>query len=157
MCADSNRQELVQAGAVPVFVQLLDSRDVDVQFYCAAALSNLAVSGEWVCVVCGVCVCVCVCSGVGTVVTVASLRFSVLQATKAGRRPGNEIFRTPCNDESAGFYCPQAYNLINHKQKNKRRNYLCFPTLQCTRTKAYSWLLDTITARDWWMPIWVNF
>lgn len=28
-----------------MFVQLLDSKDVDVQFYCAAALSNLAVHG----------------------------------------------------------------------------------------------------------------
>ena len=40
---DSNRHELVRTGAVPVFVQLLDSSDEDVQFYCAAALSNLAV------------------------------------------------------------------------------------------------------------------
>lgn len=46
LCADSNRQVLVQAGAVLVFVQLLESRDTEVQFYCAAALSNLAVSGE---------------------------------------------------------------------------------------------------------------
>ena len=43
---DSNRHELVQTGAVPVFVQLLDSSDEDVQFYCAAALSNLAVHGK---------------------------------------------------------------------------------------------------------------
>ena len=43
---DSNRHELVQTGAVPVFVQLLDSSDEDVQFYCAAALSNLAVHGR---------------------------------------------------------------------------------------------------------------
>ena len=42
---ESNRQELVQTGAVPVFVRLLESRDVDVQFYCAAAISNLAVHG----------------------------------------------------------------------------------------------------------------
>ena len=31
---------------MPVFVQLLDSSDEDVQFYCAAALSNLAVHGR---------------------------------------------------------------------------------------------------------------
>ena len=43
---DSNRHELVRTGAVPVFVQLLDSSDEDVQFYCAAALSNLAVHGR---------------------------------------------------------------------------------------------------------------
>ena len=43
---DSNRHVLVQTGAIPVFVQLLDSSDEDVQFYCAAALSNLAVHGQ---------------------------------------------------------------------------------------------------------------
>ena len=36
----------MQAGAVAAFIQLLDCRDVDVQFYCAAALSNIAVNGE---------------------------------------------------------------------------------------------------------------
>lgn len=46
---ESNRQELVNAGAVVVFVQLLESNDEDVQFYCAAALSNLAVRGVCVC------------------------------------------------------------------------------------------------------------
>ena len=46
---ESNRQELVNAGAVIVFVQLLESQDEDVQFYCAAALSNLAVRGVYVC------------------------------------------------------------------------------------------------------------
>ena len=35
----------MQAGAIPVFVQLLDSADQDIQFYCAAAISNLAVNG----------------------------------------------------------------------------------------------------------------
>ena len=36
----------MRSGGVTVFVQLLDSKDADVQFYCAAALSNLAVRGE---------------------------------------------------------------------------------------------------------------
>lgn len=44
-CLESNRHVLVETGAVSVFVQLLESEDEDVQFYCAAALSNLAVHG----------------------------------------------------------------------------------------------------------------
>ena len=40
---DDNRQQLVNAGAVPVLVQLLSSPDVDVQYYCTTALSNIAV------------------------------------------------------------------------------------------------------------------
>ena len=40
-----NRQELVQSGGVAVFIKLLESRDIDVQFYCSAALSNIAVHG----------------------------------------------------------------------------------------------------------------
>ena len=46
MCIESNRQDLVQSGAVAVFIKLLESRDIDVQFYCAAALSNIAVHGK---------------------------------------------------------------------------------------------------------------
>ena len=45
---ESNRQQLVQGGAVPVFIRMLESQDKDVQFYSAAALSNLAVHGECV-------------------------------------------------------------------------------------------------------------
>ena len=41
--ADDNRQQLVNAGAIPVLVQLLSSQDVDVQYYCTTALSNIAV------------------------------------------------------------------------------------------------------------------
>lgn len=41
--ADDNRQQLVNAGAIPVLVQLLSSSDVDVQYYCTTALSNIAV------------------------------------------------------------------------------------------------------------------
>ncbi len=41
--ADENRQQLVNAGALPVLVQLLSSPDVDVQYYCTTALSNIAV------------------------------------------------------------------------------------------------------------------
>lgn len=43
MDADENRQQLVNAGAIPVLVQLLSSADVDVQYYCTTALSNIAV------------------------------------------------------------------------------------------------------------------
>ena len=34
---------MVNAGAIPVLVQLLSSSDVDVQYYCTTALSNIAV------------------------------------------------------------------------------------------------------------------
>ena len=40
---DDNRIQLVSAGAIPVLVQLLSSSDVDVQYYCTTALSNIAV------------------------------------------------------------------------------------------------------------------
>jgi vacuolar protein 8 len=40
-----NRQQLVDAGAVPVLVGLLNSLDTDVQYYCTTALSNIAVDG----------------------------------------------------------------------------------------------------------------
>lgn len=42
---DENRLQLVNAGAIPVLVQLLSSSDVDVQYYCTTALSNIAVDG----------------------------------------------------------------------------------------------------------------
>jgi len=44
--ADDNRQQLVNAGAIPVLVQLLGSPDVDVQYYCTTALSNIAVDAN---------------------------------------------------------------------------------------------------------------
>lgn len=40
---DENRQQLVNAGAIPVLVSLLNSPDTDVQYYCTTALSNIAV------------------------------------------------------------------------------------------------------------------
>lgn len=43
---DDNRQQLVNAGAIPVLVQLLSSPDVDVQYYCTTALSNIAVDAQ---------------------------------------------------------------------------------------------------------------
>jgi vacuolar protein 8 len=43
---DDNRQQLVNAGAIPVLVQLLTSSDVDVQYYCTTALSNIAVDAS---------------------------------------------------------------------------------------------------------------
>ena len=42
---DENRQQLVNAGAIPVLVGLLNSPDTDVQYYCTTALSNIAVDG----------------------------------------------------------------------------------------------------------------
>lgn len=44
--ADENRQQLVNAGAIPVLVSLLNSPDTDVQYYCTTALSNIAVDCE---------------------------------------------------------------------------------------------------------------
>jgi vacuolar protein 8 len=41
--SDENRQQLVNAGAIPVLVGLLNSNDTDVQYYCTTALSNIAV------------------------------------------------------------------------------------------------------------------
>ena len=45
MYIDENRQQLVNAGAIPVLVSLLNSPDTDVQYYCATALGNIAVDG----------------------------------------------------------------------------------------------------------------
>ena len=42
--SESNRNELVMKGALPVLVDVLRSCDPDVQYYCAAALSNMAVN-----------------------------------------------------------------------------------------------------------------
>lgn len=44
--SDENRYELVRAGAIPALVSLLASSDVDVQYYCTTALSNIAVDAE---------------------------------------------------------------------------------------------------------------
>ena len=44
--SDENRQQLVNAGAIPVLVSLLNSPDTDVQYYCTTALSNIAVDGK---------------------------------------------------------------------------------------------------------------
>ncbi|KAH9927469.1 vacuolar protein 8 [Epithele typhae] len=41
-----NRQQLVNAGAIPVLVSLLNSPDTDVQYYCTTALSNIAVDAH---------------------------------------------------------------------------------------------------------------
>lgn len=46
MSTDDNRQQLVNAGAIPVLVQLLSSPDMDVQYYCTTALSNIAVDAS---------------------------------------------------------------------------------------------------------------
>jgi len=47
LCLDENRQQLVNAGAIPVLVSLLNSPDTDVQYYCTTALSNIAVDGRY--------------------------------------------------------------------------------------------------------------
>lgn len=47
LVVDENRQQLVNAGAIPVLVSLLSSQDTDVQYYCTTALSNIAVDGEF--------------------------------------------------------------------------------------------------------------
>lgn len=41
-----NRQQLVNAGAIPVLIGLLSSSDADVQYYCTTALSNIAVDAS---------------------------------------------------------------------------------------------------------------
>lgn len=46
LSVDENRQQLVNAGAIPVLVSLLNSQDTDVQYYCTTALSNIAVDGQ---------------------------------------------------------------------------------------------------------------
>jgi vacuolar protein 8 len=46
LATDDNRQQLVNAGAIPVLVQLLSSPDMDVQYYCTTALSNIAVDAS---------------------------------------------------------------------------------------------------------------
>jgi hypothetical protein len=43
---EENRQQLVNAGAIPVLISLLSSPDADVQYYCTTALSNIAVDGK---------------------------------------------------------------------------------------------------------------
>ena len=47
ICLAANRVSIVGEGGVPYLVQLLDSQDEDIQFYCSATLSNVAVDGEW--------------------------------------------------------------------------------------------------------------
>lgn len=43
---EENRQQLVNAGAIPILISLLSSHDADVQYYCTTALSNIAVDGK---------------------------------------------------------------------------------------------------------------
>ena len=44
--SESNRNELVTKGAIPVLVDILHSGDTDIQYYIAASLSNLAVNDK---------------------------------------------------------------------------------------------------------------
>lgn len=42
---ETNRNDLVNDGAIPIFIQVLQSSsDHDVHYYCCAALSNLAIN-----------------------------------------------------------------------------------------------------------------
>lgn len=43
---EENRQQLVNAGAIPILISLLSSQDADVQYYCTTALSNIAVDAD---------------------------------------------------------------------------------------------------------------
>ena len=42
--AESTREHLVQSGALALLIEVLHTDDADVQHYCAAALSNMAVN-----------------------------------------------------------------------------------------------------------------
>ena len=42
----ANRISIVGEGGVPYLVQLLESQDEEIQFYCSATLSNIAVDGR---------------------------------------------------------------------------------------------------------------
>jgi len=42
--AESTREHLAQSGALAVLVEVLSTDDADIQHYCAAALSNMAVN-----------------------------------------------------------------------------------------------------------------
>jgi hypothetical protein len=44
LIADENRDELVTYGAIPILVEVQNSKDIDVQYYTTAALSNLGIS-----------------------------------------------------------------------------------------------------------------
>lgn len=41
----ANRTSIVGEGGVPYLVQLLECNDEEIQFYCSATLSNIAVDG----------------------------------------------------------------------------------------------------------------
>ena len=45
---DEHRQQLADAGAVPVLVSLLNSPDTDVQYSCTTALSNIALDSAYI-------------------------------------------------------------------------------------------------------------
>jgi len=43
----ANRTSIVGEGGVPYLVQLLESHDEEIQFYCSATLSNIAVDSGY--------------------------------------------------------------------------------------------------------------
>ncbi|KAK3576651.1 hypothetical protein CHS0354_023169, partial [Potamilus streckersoni] len=51
---ESNCNVLVNRGAIPVLVHALHSLDIDVQYHCSAALSNIAVSKKYRTMITGV-------------------------------------------------------------------------------------------------------
>ena len=46
MNSDETRQQVVNSGAISALVELLNSPDIDVQYYCTATLTNIATDGE---------------------------------------------------------------------------------------------------------------
>ena len=44
--SETNRNDLVSQGAIPVLIEALQADDHDIQYYCSAALSNIAINDK---------------------------------------------------------------------------------------------------------------